>query len=44
MAQNDKKLGSSGNMDKDPAEVSLSDFSGFGAKGEGSYLKVMTEP
>ena len=46
MAQNDKKLGSSGNMDKDPAEVSLSDFSketsfcGSQGGGEGSYLKV----
>ena len=46
MAQNDKKLDSSGNMDKDPAEVSLSDFSketsfcGSQGGGEGSYLKV----
>ena len=46
MAQNDKKLGSSENMDKDPAEVSLSDFSketsfcGSQGGGEGSYLKV----
>ena len=46
MAQNDKKLGSSGNMDKDPAEVSLSDFSketsfcGSQGGGEGGYLKV----
>ena len=46
MAQNDKKLDSSGNMDKDPAEVSLSEFSketsfcGSQGGGEGSYLKV----
>ena len=46
MAQNDKKLDSSGNMDKDPAGVSLSDFSketsfcGSQGGGEGSYLKV----
>ena len=38
--QNKENLDSKKNMDKNSAEVSLSDFSGFQSKGEGSYLKV----
>ena len=38
--QNKENLDSKKNMDKNSAEVSLSDFSGFQSKGEGSYLKI----